>query len=614
MADAPPPDAASAAGTAPQAADGGSSSPAGLPSPDPSSPPVASPAGPSARAGVNVAPSALPHSSALPDAVASGAPPSPHAPAPPLPQAQLPVVDLIGLRFSLQHLRLVGYGLLAVWGSEIVNLLTSPKLAEIGTRLHYTSQFLDLSPILLVAIGLIAFQGGLRRRPLELAVLPLLLALLPLLSAFHFFLAPVSAANVITLVQKQQQIGLDQIEKIDEQIDRAASILRESDSIDTLLQGLERIPGLQVRVPAKASVTEARQEVRRSLERERDRLRERIEGNLSASRDAFLRRAITNALLALVVGLLLWGLHHGAMREMEQAIPFLDWVLVQGDAPQQPEALQELLHFQRACVSLGWFSLLERCLRLVRRVVKRPTAAQLVEEEQERQRQAQDAWAQMPSNPFERPLPQAARLGSAPPSLFSRFLPFPDVEPPAGPDDGEAQEPDPLDERIERSRAASQRREDRRRLRDMERYRALRRRIEREGSDPFAIFSSDDPEPELGPAGAAHTRPELVEGPAAQSSPDHSPSELAWFPDTPADLSPQALRRLERDHRRSREALHRMGTFEDLGWRGPEEERFEGELQEEIAWQRQLSQRLPPPAPPRRQGLAGLWHWFLSHL
>jgi hypothetical protein len=309
----------------------------------------------------------------------------------PLPPAQLPVVDLIGLRFSLQHLRLVGYGLLAVWASEIVNLLTSPKLAEIGTRLHYTSQFLDLSPILLVSIGLIAFQGGLRRRALEVAVLPLLLALLPLLSAFHFFLAPVSVANVITLVQKQQQIGLDQIEKIDQQIDRATTILRESDSIDTLLEGLQRIPGLQVRVPPRASVTEARSEVRRSLERERDRVRERIEANLSSSREAFLRRAVTNALLALVVGLLLWGLHHGAMREMEQAIPFLDWVLVQGDAPQQPEALQELLRFQRACVALGWFSLLERSLRLVRRVVRRPTAKQLAEEEQERMRQAQEA-------------------------------------------------------------------------------------------------------------------------------------------------------------------------------------------------------------------------------
>ena len=35
-----------------------------------------------------------------------------------------------------------------------------------------------------------------------------------------------------------------------------------------------------------------------------------------------------------LVGLLLWRLHHGAMREMEQAIPFLDWVLVQGEQQQ----------------------------------------------------------------------------------------------------------------------------------------------------------------------------------------------------------------------------------------------------------------------------------------
>lgn len=494
----------------------------------------------------------------------------PHPPTPP-PSAQLPVVDLVGLRFSLQHLRLVGYGLLAVWLSEIANLLTSPKLAEIGTRLHYTSQFLDLSPILLVAIGLIAYQGGLRRRPLEAALLPLLLALLPLLSAFHFFLAPVSVANAITLVQKQQQIGLDQIEKIDQQIDRASTILRESDSIDTLLEGLQRIPGLQVRVPPRASVSEARQEVRRSLERERDRLRDRIEGNLTASREAFLRRAITNALLALLVGLLLWGLHHGAMREMEQAIPFLDWVLVQGDSEQQAESLQELLRFQRACVALGWFSLLERSLRLVRRVVRRPTAEQLLEEERNRQRQAQSQ-AQAPRSRFDQPHPPSTGLVSSPPPLTSgrhpSLFPVADLEIPPLPEAAEAPEPDPLAERMQRISAASQRVEDRRRQRDLERYRALRRRIEREGSDPFAIFAPEDPEqpPSADPGGAPPPEALSSMGRAAE------PTERR-----PADVDPQQDR------------------------------------QGDLSWSQERSQP-PPAARSPRRGLSGLWHWFLTHI
>ena len=503
--------------------------------------------------------------------------------------SQLPVVDVIGLRFSLMHLRLVGYGLLAVWGSEMVNLLTSPKLAEIGTRLHYTSQFLDLSPILLVAIGLIAFQGGLRRRPLELALLPLLLALLPLLSAFHFFLAPVSVANAFSLVQKQQQVGLDQIETIDRQIDRASTILRESDSIDTLLEGLQRIPGLQVRVPPKASVSEARQEVRRSLERERDRLRDRIEGNLIASREAFLRRAAINAALAVLVGLLLWGLHHGAMCEMEQAIPFLEWVLVQGERLEQLEALQQLLGFQRACVALGWFSLLERSLRLVRRVVRRPTAEQLAEEEQERQAQAQVA---PPPNPFERPMPRSAGMVSRPRPLFSRLplseLPFASGETSTDLADSEAQEdPDPFAERMQRSRASSERREQRRRHRDLERHRLLRRRIEREGRDPFAIFAATEPEPGSGAAG-------FNEGSAAAP-----------------DLSPRELKRRQRDQRRAREALELMGNSNILGWRLSEDQLLEIELAQEL--ERQRREHRLRFLPRRRRGLARLWHWFRTH-
>lgn len=540
-------------------------------------------------------------------AASAGAPLPPAAPAAAL---QLPVVDLIGLRFSLQHLRLVGYGLLAVWGSEVVNLLTTPRLAEIGTRLHYTSQFLDLTPILLVAIGLIAYQGGLRRRPLELVLLPLLLALLPLLSAFHFFLAPVSVANVITLTQKQEQIGLDQLERIDAQIDRASTILRESASIDALLEGLQRIPGLQVRVPPKASVSEARQEVRRSLERERDRLRDRIETNLSASREAFLRRAATNAALALVGGLLLWGLHHGAMREMQQAIPFLDWMLMHGEQ-QQPEALQELLQFQRACAALGWFSLLERCLRLVRRVVRRPSSGE--SEAEPPQRQA----VQPPANPFAAP-PQPARRrgiqgtvrppGSLRQPSFPAWQSDPLADGPAGaPGPGDRQaglshpaesqanaaaagsddpEPsDPITELMARSREATLRREERRRQRDLDRYFALRRRIEREGADPFAAFAPADPE---------------ADGPAGQASP------------SPVDpLSPRQLRRLQRDQRRARAALAHMAQSDGLiGLQPLPEHGLEQELAEEL----RLLQDAARPSPPPPRGLAGLWHWLLTRV
>lgn len=500
------------------------------------------------------------------------------------------MVDVIGLRFSLQHLRLAGYGLLAVWLSEIVTLLTSPKLAEIGTRLHSISQFLDLSPILLVAICLIAFQGGLRRRPMELALLPLLIAL-------HFFLAPVSVANVITLVQKQQQIGLDQIETIDQQIDRLPKILGERDSIDTLLERPQRIPGLQVRVPVRANVTEARQEVRRSLERERNR----IEGNLTASHEAFLRRAGTDATLAVLVGLLLWRLHHGAMREMEQAIPFLDWVLVQGEQ-QQPEALQELLHFQRACRALGLFSLLERCLRLAGRMVKRPSSEQLAEEEQQRLLPSEP-----PPNPFATPLRQQVGLtmAASPLPLLGRRLP-PLAQTAAAfeipldrAEPAEETRFELLSEQMRRRQDDAERREQRRRQRDLDRYRALRKRIEREGHDPIAMFHSGDADP----------------GSPGSESSGSLPGGRAGGLGRPesAALSPRDQKRLERDNRRAREALRRMAQSDPLlRLLADPEQSLDQELREELEQLRALPVPLLPPH--RRRGLAGLWHWFLSRL
>ncbi len=390
------------------------------------------------------------------------------------PPSQLPVADLIGLRFSLQHLRLVGYGLLAAWLAELINLLSSPGLFEIAARLQSISQLLDLSPILLVGIGLVSFQGGLRRSALERLCLPLLLAILPLLSAFHFFLAPVSVANVVTLVQKQQQIGLDQLERIDRQIDRASQILAESDSIDALLEGLQRIPGLQVRVPANAQVTEARQQVRGSLQKERDRIRERIKTNLANSRNAFLRRAAINTALAVLMGLLLWGLHRGAMAEMEQSIPYLDWVLADAASDDNPMTLVELIDFQRACVALGWFTLLESSVRYVRRRLGGADGA--VEIGEQEPRAAGPGRSGPAAAPASRPVPWAApqqRLRPAP--LFGAPAVLPDDQP--GPEasgnheTGEAPAPDPKQQAwLEKQR--------RQQLQDLRRYRRQAQNLE----------------------------------------------------------------------------------------------------------------------------------------
>lgn len=423
-----------------------------------------------------------PSSDQNPDPLATGLLPPP---------PQLPVADLIGLRFSLQHLRLVGYGLLAAWLAELINLLSSPGLLEIASRLQSISQLLDLSPILLVGIGLVAFQGGLRRSAIERAVLPMLLALMPLLSAFHFFLAPVSVANVVTLVQKQQEIGRDQLERIDRQIDRAGQILAESDSIDALLDGLQRIPGLQVRVPANAQVTEARQQVRGSLQKERDRIRERIKTNLANSRNAFLRRAGINTALALLMGLLLWGLHRGAMAEMEQSIPYLDWVLAGAASVDNPLALVQLIEFQRSCVALGWFTLLERSVRFLRR---RLGLADAVEEALE-QEQATKAAAWQP--PQMAPPTGRAAWGSLQqrlnPSVSTGMPVLPEVEP-GSEEDSNGDTDDGTELPANRNQEAWLNKQRQLQQRDLERY---RRQAQRRGESEELRLLREGHEQEL---------------------------------------------------------------------------------------------------------------------
>lgn len=512
-----------------------------------------------------------------------------------LPAPQLPVADLIGLRFSLQHLRLVGYGLLAAWLAELINLLSSPGLLEIAARLQSISQLLDLSPILLVGIGLVSFQGGLRRSAIERICLPVLLAMLPLLSAFHFFLAPVSVANVVTLVQKQQQIGRDQLERIDRQIDRAGQILAESDSIDALLDGLQRIPGLQVRVPANAEVAEARQQVRGSLQKERDRIRERIKTNLANSRNAFLRRAGINTALAVLMGLLLWGLHRGAMAEMEQSIPYLDWVLAGAASVDNPLALVQLIDFQRSCVALGWFTLLERSVRFVRR---RLGLAEVVEEALEQEQDSKTAaWPPPPMAPPTGASAWGSLQQRLKPMLPSGLPVLPEVEP-GSEDAGNGDAVEAADLQPNRGQEAWLKKQLRRQQRDLERYRRQAQRLDE--SEELRLLREGH-ERELRELDELRSQPPTARGLGRLLA--------GWLGSgRPDALPPGEEQRQERSKPSIDPKLYvqhpdRINDDEYLQLLQEGNEDLLREFDE---------LRSQPPPPPR--GLRRLVHWFLTHL
>jgi hypothetical protein len=272
------------------------------------------------------------------------------------------VADLVGLRFSVVHLRLAGYALLGVWANEIVALLSSPLLKAVGTRLHYISQALDVSPLLLVGIALVAFQGGLQRSAFERLLLPLLLGLLPVLSALHFLMAPASIANAVTLSSKQEEVSKAQLTTIDGQLDRASQVLLTSQNLDELRQRLDAIPGVRIAPAPDAKLEEVKREVREALANERRRVRSRIGTNTAQARQQFTRRSIQNASLGVLVGLMLAWMRFGAMREMNLSSTYLAWVIVSDNNAPNLRGLHDLLAFQRACLATSYLGLLERLI------------------------------------------------------------------------------------------------------------------------------------------------------------------------------------------------------------------------------------------------------------
>jgi hypothetical protein len=273
------------------------------------------------------------------------------------------VADLVGLRFSVVHLRLGGYTLIGVWASEILGLLTSPLLWAIGPRLHYISQALDVSPLLVVGIVLVAFQGGLQRSALERLLLPVLFGLLPLLAALHFLMAPASIANAMTLSSKQDEVNKAQLSTIEGQLDRAGQVLLSSQNLDDLKRRLNAIPGIRLSAKPNGTLEEARQEVRMSLQGERQRVRARLSSNAAQARSQFVRRAIQNAGLATWVGLLLTWMRSGAMHEMELSSTYLAWVIATDPEAHNIGGLKDLAEFQKRCLATSYLGLIGRLIQ-----------------------------------------------------------------------------------------------------------------------------------------------------------------------------------------------------------------------------------------------------------
>lgn len=287
----------------------------------------------------------------------------------------------MGLRFSVVHLRLAGYALLGVWLSEIAGLLTAPLLKAVGTRLHYISQALDVSPLLLVGIALVAFQGGLQRSWLERRLLPALFALLPLLSALHFVMAPASIANALTLSGKQLEVSRSQLSTIQGQLDRAEQVLLSSQDLEGLRRRLESIPGVRVSSSPDLTLEEARREVGEALKNERRRVRAQIGVSTAQAREQFTRRALQNAILGILIGLMLAWLSVSALQEMSLSATYLSWVVLSDFKTARTSGLKALLDFENACLATSYLTLLEKLLRLGSRERDR--------EEEERQKQRQ---------------------------------------------------------------------------------------------------------------------------------------------------------------------------------------------------------------------------------
>jgi hypothetical protein len=244
-----------------------------------------------------------------------------------------------------------------------------------------------------------------------------------------------------------------------------------------------------------------------------------------------------------------------------------------------------VLRFQRTCLALGWFSLAERILGLMRRVIRPASDEENPEELRNMPPPDLTPPAAYPP-PFDPG--RLSIIGQEQPPLFAPFRAPAGYKPAFHPEDeelfpGDPEEHggDPLPSRPQRGEA------DRpfwQRWQRQRQRRLAREALRRQAESPLFLALQGSPPPQDTAAPNADSATEVgAEAPARD----------------PLELTPGQMRSRQRDLKRSRKAMSRLADQEFLVM---------------------IGQEAPPPAPPpslpsRTPSLtARLWRWFVTHL
>jgi len=191
----------------------------------------------------------------------------------------------------------------------------------------------------------------------------------------------------------QEQVNNAQLTSIEGQLDRAGQVVLDSQDLEDLRRRLDAIPGVRLSANPNVTLQQARQEVTAALLSERQRVRSRLGSNAAQARSQFVRRAVMNAGLATLMGLMLSWMRNGALREMELSSTYLNWMAVADPDVHNLGGIKDLADFQKRCLATSY-------LELIRRLTQNQDEESVIEQESQ-----ESAARQLESAPPDSPLP-----------------------------------------------------------------------------------------------------------------------------------------------------------------------------------------------------------------
>lgn len=211
--------------------------------------------------------------------------------------------------FSLDLIRLVGYGLLSMAILDVFSLIIPLKLMNPSWELQTTGALVERTPVTLLGMALIYYGERQERTPIERFILKWLSWLSLILAIVFFLLVPLSISNSIRIYHSENaQVNLQVTRRIDP-MNKFRQQLKSADSPEQIQQVLQVQARRRINIPDSVNTSDLKENLLKNITKKEENLRSQAKKIRSQKKHVIVKNCLKwglGAIIAAFIFLFIW--------------------------------------------------------------------------------------------------------------------------------------------------------------------------------------------------------------------------------------------------------------------------------------------------------------------